>query len=78
MFHVKHGEAPAAPPAAATVFGRSARTCGSNTPRSLAGAGIERGLIGPGEVDRLWDRHILNSAAVAEIARFIRTCRRRR
>lgn len=33
----------------------------------LAGAGVERGLIGPREVDRLWDRHILNSAAVSEL-----------
>jgi 16S rRNA (guanine527-N7)-methyltransferase len=33
----------------------------------LAGAGIERGLIGPAEVDRLWGRHVLNSAAVADL-----------
>jgi 16S rRNA (guanine527-N7)-methyltransferase len=33
----------------------------------LAGAGVERGLIGPREVDRLWDRHLLNCAVVAEI-----------
>ena len=26
----------------------------------LGGIGVERGLIGPREVDRLWDRHILN------------------
>lgn len=31
----------------------------------LATAGVERGLIGPREVPRLWDRHILNSAVVA-------------
>lgn len=31
----------------------------------LRTAGVERGLIGPREVDRLWQRHILNSAAVA-------------
>lgn len=31
----------------------------------LAGPGVERGLIGPREVDRLWERHLLNSAAVA-------------
>ncbi|NUT49348.1 MAG: 16S rRNA (guanine(527)-N(7))-methyltransferase RsmG [Saccharothrix sp.] len=29
--------------------------------------GVERGLIGPREVDRLWERHILNSAVVAEV-----------
>lgn len=30
----------------------------------LATTGLERGLIGPREVDRLWDRHIVNSAAL--------------
>lgn len=30
----------------------------------LATAGLERGLIGPRELDRLWDRHILNSAVL--------------
>lgn len=33
----------------------------------LAGSGVERGLIGPGETGRLWERHLLNSAAVAEL-----------
>lgn len=32
----------------------------------LAGAGVERGLIGPREVPRLWDRHVINSGVVAE------------
>ena len=31
----------------------------------LAGPGIERGLIGPREADRLWERHLLNCAVVA-------------
>lgn len=31
----------------------------------LARAGVERGLIGPREVPRIWERHLLNSAAVA-------------
>lgn len=31
----------------------------------LAGDGVDRGLIGPREVDRLWDRHVLNCAVVA-------------
>ena len=39
----------------------------SAMPRILAGAGIERGILGPGEVPRLWERHVLNSAAVAEL-----------
>ncbi|NHC16345.1 16S rRNA (guanine(527)-N(7))-methyltransferase RsmG [Motilibacter sp. E257] len=33
----------------------------------LAGAGIERGLLGPREADRVWGRHIGNSALVAEL-----------
>jgi len=32
----------------------------------LAGEGVVRGLIGPREVPRLWERHVLNSVAVAE------------
>ncbi len=33
----------------------------------LAGAGVERGLLGPREVERIWGRHLLNSAAVAAV-----------
>ena len=33
---------------------------------SLATTAAERGFIGPKEVDRLWDRHILNCAVVGE------------
>jgi 16S rRNA (guanine527-N7)-methyltransferase len=66
MFHVKHDKAPEAPPAAAGVFGdnfeKAQRYAGL-----LAGAGIERGLIGPGEVPRLWERHLLNCAALGEL-----------
>jgi 16S rRNA (guanine527-N7)-methyltransferase len=29
--------------------------------------GVPRGLIGPREVDRLWDRHVLNSAVLSEL-----------
>jgi 16S rRNA (guanine527-N7)-methyltransferase len=32
----------------------------------LATDGVTRGLIGPREVPRLWERHVLNSAAVAD------------
>lgn len=32
----------------------------------LAGPGIERGLLGPREVPRLWERHLLNCAVVHE------------
>jgi len=46
---------------------------GSKTPQAeayaklLAGPGVERGLIGPGEAERIWDRHLVNSAFVAEL-----------
>lgn len=33
----------------------------------LAGAGLERGLIGPREADRLWERHLLNSALLGDL-----------
>ncbi len=32
----------------------------------LADAGVRRGLIGPREVPRLWERHLLNCAVLAE------------
>ena len=66
MFHVKHAAAPPAPAAAETVFGDRlgiVRTYAD----LLAGPGVERGLLGPREVERLWDRHLLNSAAVSEL-----------
>ncbi len=31
----------------------------------LAKAGVERGLIGPREADRLWERHLINCAVVS-------------
>jgi 16S rRNA (guanine527-N7)-methyltransferase len=33
----------------------------------LAGAGLERGIIGPAEAERIWDRHLLNCAVVARL-----------
>ncbi len=33
----------------------------------LAGAGVERGLIGPRETPRLWERHLLNCAGPAAL-----------
>ena len=32
----------------------------------LVGPGIERGLLGPREADKVWDRHIINCAVVAD------------
>ncbi len=33
----------------------------------LSSVGVVRGLIGPRETPRLWDRHVLNSAVLAEL-----------
>ena len=66
MFHVKHGDIPDPPPEAANVFGDGMEQA-VRYARILAGAGVERGLIGPREADRLWDRHLLNSAALNEL-----------
>jgi 16S rRNA (guanine527-N7)-methyltransferase len=57
---------PAPPEAAVELFGPAlplVRQYGE----LLAGPGVERGLIGPREVDRLWERHLMNCAAVAEL-----------
>ncbi|RJO76996.1 16S rRNA (guanine(527)-N(7))-methyltransferase RsmG [Nocardia panacis] len=68
MFHVERDAAasPAEPAVAATIFGDrldlARRYCAV-----LATSGVERGLIGPREVPRLWDRHILNCAVVGEL-----------
>jgi len=54
------------PPAAAAVFGPAL-----DQARAFAGLlatrGVEWGLIGPHEVTRLWDRHLLNCAVIAEL-----------
>ncbi|MDO3647450.1 16S rRNA (guanine(527)-N(7))-methyltransferase RsmG [Nocardia mangyaensis] len=71
MFHVERElgalSAELEPPAAATrLFGErldlARRYCAA-----LATAGVERGLIGPREVPRLWERHILNCAVIGEL-----------
>ncbi len=54
------------PPGAAVVFG-SALDGAQAFARMLATRGVEQGLIGPHEVPRLWDRHLLNCAVVAEL-----------
>jgi 16S rRNA (guanine527-N7)-methyltransferase len=65
MFHVKHA-APDAPDPAAQVFG-ARLDLAREYADLLTGPGVERGLLGPREVDRIWDRHLLNCAAVAEL-----------
>jgi 16S rRNA (guanine527-N7)-methyltransferase len=50
----------------------ASRVFGAELPRAeafaelLATDGVRRGLIGPRETDRLWSRHLLNSAVVVE------------
>ena len=66
MFHVKHAEVPAPPAAAEAIFGDATERAQPYA-EILAGAGVERGLLGPREVARVWDRHVLNSAVVAEL-----------
>jgi 16S rRNA (guanine527-N7)-methyltransferase len=81
MFHVKHiggfdragattgtpDPVPgAAPVAAAEIFGPRLDIA-QRYAELLATSGVERGLLGPREVGRLWDRHLMNSAAVAEL-----------
>ncbi|OBB63347.1 16S rRNA (guanine(527)-N(7))-methyltransferase RsmG [Mycolicibacterium monacense] len=55
----------APPPTAEAVFG-DRLPLAQRYAEFLATAGVERGLIGPRETDRIWDRHILNSAALGE------------
>jgi 16S rRNA (guanine527-N7)-methyltransferase len=54
------------PASAAGVFG-SALPLAVTFAGLLATRGVERGLLGPREVPRLWDRHLLNCAVVAEL-----------
>jgi 16S rRNA (guanine527-N7)-methyltransferase len=59
-------ELPPAPEAAREVFGeRYAHAV--RYAELLADAGVRRGLIGPREVPRLWERHLLNCAVLSEV-----------
>lgn len=55
------------PPAAAEVVFGERVNLARDYWTALATAGVERGLIGPREVPRLWERHILNCAVVGEL-----------
>jgi 16S rRNA (guanine527-N7)-methyltransferase len=54
------------PEQARAVFGQVIGTA-ERYARLLAGPGVERGLIGPAEAVRIWDRHLINCAVVAEL-----------
>jgi 16S rRNA (guanine527-N7)-methyltransferase len=74
MFHVKHvdsrdravAQIPPPPEAAAKIFGGRIGVA-ERYAELLADRGVEWGLLGPREVERLWDRHLLNCGAVAEL-----------
>ncbi|MEH0577397.1 MULTISPECIES: 16S rRNA (guanine(527)-N(7))-methyltransferase RsmG [Streptomyces] len=59
-------ELPPAPEVAREVFGDRFGDA-VRYAELLAEAGVQRGLIGPREVPRLWERHILNCAVLSEV-----------
>ena len=59
-------ELPQAPEEARTVFGEFFPEA-VRYAELLADAGVKRGLIGPREVPRLWERHLLNCAVLSEV-----------
>lgn len=63
---MKHMTVARAPDIAPAVFG-ARLDIAQQYAEILAGAGVEQGVIGPHEAGRLWDRHLLNSAAIAEL-----------
>ncbi|MFC8367032.1 MULTISPECIES: 16S rRNA (guanine(527)-N(7))-methyltransferase RsmG [unclassified Streptomyces] len=59
-------ELPPAPEQAREVFGDRFEDA-VRYAELLAEAGVQRGLIGPREVPRLWERHLLNCAVLSEV-----------
>ncbi|MFF0573214.1 16S rRNA (guanine(527)-N(7))-methyltransferase RsmG [Streptosporangium saharense] len=57
---------PEPPEVAHEVFTGDAWSMAETFAGLLAGPGVVRGLLGPREVPRIWDRHLLNCAVVAE------------
>jgi 16S rRNA (guanine527-N7)-methyltransferase len=74
-FHVEPGSAsadqppdgpPEPPPAATALFGDRLATA-RRYATHLATTGVEWGLLGPREVPRLWERHVLNCAVLSDL-----------
>lgn len=61
-------EIPPPPPVAREVFGDEFDRAVEYV-HMLAADGVVRGLVGPREVPRLWERHVLNCAALVELIR---------
>jgi len=57
---------PPTPEAARAVFGGRLPLAEAYA-RLLAGPGVERGLVGPREPGRIWNRHLLNCAALTPL-----------
>jgi 16S rRNA (guanine527-N7)-methyltransferase len=60
-------ETPSVPDVARRVFRLDRLPLAEAYASLLATAGVERGLIGPREAPRLWERHLLNCAVLAEL-----------
>ena len=60
------GELLAPPPEAPAIFG-DRLPLAIRYGELLAGPGREQGVIGPRELPRLWERHLMNSAAIGEV-----------
>jgi len=60
-------ETPPVPEAARGVFTVQRLPLAERYAELLATDGVVRGLIGPREAPRLWERHLLNCAALAEV-----------
>jgi 16S rRNA (guanine527-N7)-methyltransferase len=58
-------ETPSTPELARRAFSSERLPLAERYVELLSTAGVERGLIGPREAPKLWDRHILNCLAVA-------------
>jgi len=61
MFHVKHSTVEPEPEAAALLFGERIDLA-RKFHDDLVDKGETLGLVGPREIDKLWTRHIINSA----------------
>jgi 16S rRNA (guanine527-N7)-methyltransferase len=64
MFHVKHSSTEQEPAVAAAICGDGIEAL-RQLSKDVARYGEELGLVGPRELDRLWTRHIINSAVLA-------------
>jgi 16S rRNA (guanine527-N7)-methyltransferase len=63
----EHPQTPSVPDVARRVFAVDRLPLAERYAALLADAGVVRGLIGPREAPRLWDRHLLNSAVLREL-----------